>query len=259
MKVRLRRAAVAPVAILLAFACGSESSNATAPDGGQGSGGGSGGSVATGGTGEGVDGAAGTAAGDAATIACAGLGCSTCASPHNDQICASGVACLGDTECASTLPGTCQVQLGTYTTGYVSAGCVGGICVYLLVTGGCDESRSCDQCREFARGQTCGLKSTAAECATCCETYYDGKSYAGLFEACACGEGGPCASACGTSLLCGGTGPETSACANCLAQTLLDGGACVASPKFQKECIGGADGGVFCKKMAQCLATCPHG
>jgi hypothetical protein len=112
----------------------------------------------------------------------------------------------------------------------------------------------CDACTVSTAG-ACGLKASALECATCCESRARVADYAPFFEACACGSAGPCAASCKTSTLCGGAGPETAECAKCSRQTLVDGGSCIASAAFRSSCLHGTDTG--CALLAQCLATCP--
>lgn len=198
--------------------------------------------------------------GDGGAEACFGLGCRSCDSDDlNAEICLSGETCSGAADCAASLTSTCTENLGTYTGDFPLAGCIADQCVYRIVTAGCPDLTSCAMCMEQGKSQSCGLKATASACAACCETYYAGKDYAPIFQACACGggaSGGACADACGDSALCGGPGPTSDACAGCLASTLLNGGACVTSDAFQASCIH-EEGSVFCKKLSQCLATCP--
>lgn len=202
-------------------------------------------------------GACGDDTGGTTADECAGLGCPSCdAGDLNTEICVSSSSCDAVSDCEATLPGSCDMNLGTSVTAFRSAACLGGRCAYRVISAGCIDATPCDQCVAQGEAGSCGLRPTAAECASCCETYYAGSDYAAVFQGCACGAGGPCAAACGTSALCGGQGPETDECTACLAGTLLDDGACVASGDFQAACIQ-EQGSVFCKKLAQCLATCP--
>lgn len=127
---------------------------------------------------------------------------------------------------------------------------------YVPVEGGCIDLTPCADCSAQAKAMTCAFEGGAAACANCCEAGYDFSDRVSVFEACACGTGGPCQSACSTSVLCGGAGPETAACTNCMNTALTDGGACVASAAFEAACIN-AGGSNSCRTFAQCLVGCP--
>jgi hypothetical protein len=102
--------------------------------------------------------------------------------------------------------------------------------------------------------QTCVTQSSAAACASCCETQQGAKDYAVAgFATCACGPSGACHSECASSVVCGGAGPETSACAQCLVVALLDGGSCAGSQAFQSACI---QNNYPCQEFAECMVTC---
>ncbi|MDC3958057.1 hypothetical protein KEG38_29640 [Polyangium jinanense] len=191
---------------------------------------------------------------------CGGLDCPSCDEvnlfgPKTD-ICQSSVTCAADADCATTLDGQCVVDLGTYTADFFAAGCVGGACAYHVVTAGCPDLTTCSDCTEQGKSQACYLKGSAAACADCCRGSSGGTYAVPFFQACACGAGMPCESACSNSRYCGGQGPETDTCVACLKGTLRDEGACVASSDFQSACIH-VEGNSACKSLSQCLATCP--
>jgi hypothetical protein len=147
------------------------------------------------------------------------------------------------------------MTLGTARTEFHRVACLSGVCAYFPAIGGCVDGTSCNACP--AGKVACAFKPSALECAKCCEEAggMGPEDYTPQFKACACGSGGPCAASCVTSPLCGGAGPETADCVKCIAGTLRDGGACVASATFQASCLH-ADA-MRCGRGARCLATCP--
>ncbi|MDC0747182.1 hypothetical protein [Polyangium mundeleinium] len=191
---------------------------------------------------------------------CGGLGCPSCGgldlTNPKTEICQSSVTCTADADCTAMLDGDCVEDLGTFTTDFFPAGCVGGVCVHHVVKASCPDHTTCSDCTEQGKSQACHLEGSAAACADCCAGS-SGSTYAvPFFQACACGAGMPCESACSKSRYCGGQGPETDTCAACLKGTLRDGGACVASSDFQSACIH-MQGSNACQILSQCLATCP--
>ena len=200
----------------------------------------------------------GTGGGGGSGPDCGGLGCPVCdvSSDLNAELCASSQPCSAAADCAALPAGPCTMNLGTGTLDFYPAGCVAGQCAYHPVGGSCEDGFPCDQCAAQAKATSCAFQPSATACASCCVTRYAGSDYAPIYGACACGAGGPCATACSASALCGGAGPESDGCLACLQAALTDGGACVASAAFQAACIH-ETGSVFCKKTAQCLVGCP--
>jgi hypothetical protein len=146
------------------------------------------------------------------------------------------------------------MNAGTVHTEFHRVACLSGACAYFPAIGGCIDGTPCEACP--ANKTACAFKPSALECAKCCEEAGGGpEDYAPEFEACACGSLGPCAASCATSPLCGGAGPETADCVKCIAGTLRDGGACVASARFQASCIQSDT--TRCGGTARCLASCP--
>jgi hypothetical protein len=234
---------------------GSDASNSSSPDAGTSDTGTSDASSADAGS---SDASISAEAESGAPAACGGLGCGDCNSPMPGyQICTTSQACggpMGAPTCAPTMPGTCNQNLGTYTTDYSYVACLGGHCAYALITGGCADFTTCSDCSATARMQTCATQSSAAACASCCETQQGAKDYAAaMYASCACGPSGACHSVCASSVLCGGAGPETSACAQCIVGTLTGGGSCIGSPAFQSSCL---QMNPACQEFSECMVTC---
>jgi hypothetical protein len=202
-----------------------------------------------------VGGAANGCGADAAPAGadCGGLGCKYCSDQYvSGPLCASTQPCAVATDCAS-LPPHCDTNLGTFTLNFDHASCLGGYCAYVPIRGGCNDGTSCSTCASTFAAQDCTFQRPGAACASCCVTRWAANDYAAaVFGACACGAGGPCATACSTSTLCGGAGPVSDACVVCLKSTLTDGGACVASSAFQASCIHANS---YCRSFAECLVA----
>jgi len=178
---------------------------------------------------------------------CAGLGCGSCdAAVQRGLMCGSG-ACSSAADCV-TPAGSCTSGMGFFTTDFRAQGCVDGRCLFEVVSGGCPEFSSCQECAEQAVAQTCGTKPLA-DCAACCLAQ---RADASGLAACACTPG-LCGEPCAGTTFCGGTTDPDTACASCLREGMR-GGACVDDPTFQSDCIQAA---LFCPLHAQCLASCP--
>ncbi len=94
--------------------------------------------------------------------------------------------------------------------------------------------------------------SAQADCYGCCVGRFGtgALDYDSELMSCAC-SAGTCATAC-ASTVCGTSGGVDPPCRDCLAGTLVDGGACMAAAT---DCLVGAGP---CASYADCVATCPR-